>query len=128
MTRSLRRKAEFRKVYGEGVKRVGQFLILYILPADDDARAVVASRKIGPATRRNRAKRLLRIALTHVFCPGPGAAARHTERFSPTRTEGLTGQDHAQGLWVVAVARRSILSARSVDVCKDVEQLLQLPS
>jgi RNase P protein component len=123
--RSLRRKTDFDRVYGEGVKRVGQYLVLYLLPAEDDAKAVVASRKIGNAVKRNRAKRLLRKALADVVFPAPGSSARLLRRFFPIRCEGVTSQDQARGLWIVAVARQAILSAKSPDVCNEVEKLLQ---
>ena len=55
--RSLARKTEFQKVYAEGAKSVGRLVVVYLLPAADAARAVVASRKVGGAVQRNRAKR-----------------------------------------------------------------------
>jgi RNase P protein component len=97
------------------------------LPAESDAKAVVASRKIGKATQRNRAKRLMRIALAQVFSSGRNQAARLSERFPPTRTKGVTCQDRAHGIWIVAIAREPILNAKSADVCHEVQQLLQLP-
>jgi ribonuclease P protein component len=54
---------QIRRIYKRGEKAVGKQLILFHLPGDDALRlAVVASRKIGDAVRRNRAKRLLREA------------------------------------------------------------------
>ncbi len=102
--RSLRDRRDFARVYAEGEKRVGRLLVLYTLPAADEARAVVASRKIGKAVRRNRAKRLLREALRSVLGNGapPGSG---------------------QGTWIVAVARREIVDARFPDVRRDLEAL-----
>jgi len=62
--RSLTRKLDFKRVYEGGVKRVGRFLVVYLYEADDDAQAFVASRKLGGAVKRNRAKRLLRAAIS----------------------------------------------------------------
>ena len=74
--RSLVRKSEFQKVYAQGAKKVGRLVVVYLLvpegdwthedltpesvPRADLARAVVASKKVGNAVARNRAKRLLR--------------------------------------------------------------------
>ena len=62
----MRNRAEFQKVYEGGVKKVGRLLVVYLLSADDMARGVVASRKVGGAVQRNRAKRLLREFATRV--------------------------------------------------------------
>jgi ribonuclease P protein component len=73
--RSLRTRRQFTEVYDGGRKAVGRTLIAFVLcrtppldpsdPASEGGFAigVVASRKVGPAHRRNRAKRVLRAAL-----------------------------------------------------------------
>lgn len=123
--RSLRSKSEFRKVYEEGVKRVGRFLVLYLLPAEDDAQAVVASRKVGGAVRRNRAKRLLREALR---CP----EIRETEGresiirgIHSTSDRENSDEDEMPGLWIVAIARNEILSAHGAEVRDELLNLLK---
>ncbi len=123
--RSLSRKSDFKKVYEEGEKRVGRFLVLYFLPGADDARAVIASRKLGGAVQRNRAKRLLREALASPAIGGPGSKERILGKFFPARDGEEASKDKMRGLWVVAIARRGILAAKSADVSSEVEQLLE---
>ena len=109
--RSLIRRSEFQTVYTRGRKVVGRSCVLYFLPAVDDASATVASRKVGGAVARNRAKRLLRHMIRAVIFP-------RSEEKTTARLlrDSLTGQgperaepDHGKGLWVIAVARRRIL-------------------
>jgi ribonuclease P protein component len=61
-TERLHRRSEFQKVYGRGVKAHGRFMMLTALPnALPFARlGVAATRKLGGAVARNRAKRLIR--------------------------------------------------------------------
>lgn len=130
--RSLAKKSEFHKVYEEGVKKVGRFLVVYLLPADDLARAVVASRKVGGAVQRNRAKRLLRDALQAAQREGrfPGKAAPGPdvisirERYFPGSGAEDPVQGGKEGLWVVLVARQRILSAGSREVREELDSLL----
>jgi ribonuclease P protein component len=58
----IKRRADFRKVYDQGVRATGRLLTLFILPNGlPVARlGIAAGRKIGGAVRRNRAKRLIR--------------------------------------------------------------------
>ncbi len=71
--RSLARKSDFQMVYEQGAKRVGRLVVVYLLAPEGDqaagpgvkpdlARAVVASKKVGNAVARARAKRLMREA------------------------------------------------------------------
>jgi len=62
---TLRSRAQFRRVYDNGEKRVGKYVVVFARPSDATpgcSVGVVASRKVGDAVRRNRAKRLLRSA------------------------------------------------------------------
>jgi len=104
-------------VYGEGVKQVGRLFVLYLYPGDDLARAVVASRKVGGAVTRNRAKRLLREAIRDRIEKRTGAAAEIRRRQLPAAPPGT-------GLWVVAVARAPLAEARCPEVADELDRLL----
>ena len=87
--------------------------------------AVVASRKLGGAVTRNRAKRLLRVALASPMIRGPDSKAQILKRFYPAHDHAETSRDGMCGIWIVAIARNEILSAKSADVRDELEHLLQ---
>lgn len=127
--RSLSRNCDFQKVYREGVKHVGRLLVVYLYPAESDARSVVASRKVGGAVQRNRAKRLLREALANGICGRPGWANTVLNGYF-SNTDPETGgetpdQGVKAGLWIVLVARQRILTADSRQVQEELDLLLE---
>jgi ribonuclease P protein component len=60
--RRLRRRGEFKRVFDGGRRAHGRYLTIIAMPAtgSDTRLGIVASRKLGGAVVRNRAKRLIR--------------------------------------------------------------------
>ncbi|MBA2514642.1 MAG: ribonuclease P protein component [Solirubrobacterales bacterium] len=60
--RRLRRRGEFKRVFDLALRTHGRFLSVLMAPNEMGASrlGIVASRKLGDAVRRNRAKRLIR--------------------------------------------------------------------
>ena len=60
--RRLRRRGEFQRVFDGGRRAHGRYLTIIAMPAEgsETRLGIVASRKIGGAVSRNRAKRLIR--------------------------------------------------------------------
>ena len=58
----LRRRPEFLKAQQRGTRTRGRYLTLFVLPNSLDVSrlGVIATRRLGGATRRNRSKRLAR--------------------------------------------------------------------
>lgn len=122
--RSLVKKSEFQKVYEDGVKHVGRFLVVYLLSATDTAVAVVASRKVGSAVKRNRAKRLLREAARCGVLGQQSGIDGVRKRFFPETGDGNASRNDETGLWVVLVARVRILQVGFHEVREELETLL----
>lgn len=102
---TLKSRRQFNLVYSQGRKRVAMALVVFHLEnAPDRQVAFVASRKVGGAVQRNRAKRLMREAFREV-----GA--------SQTMPSG----------WLVLVARRDILELKSYQVAEELRTLLRGP-
>jgi ribonuclease P protein component len=60
--RRLRQRGEFQQVFDNGIRMRGRFMTILVAPgrAERSRLGIVASKKIGDAVRRNRAKRLIR--------------------------------------------------------------------
>ena len=58
----LRRRAQFQQIYEHGVRIRGRFSTLFVLPNNQTAGrlGIAATKKLGGAVQRNRAKRLIR--------------------------------------------------------------------
>lgn len=71
----LRRPGEFKRVFDRALRVQGRYFTVLMAPSDRRiARlGIVASRKLGDAVRRNRAKRLIREVFRRFDpLPGPG--------------------------------------------------------
>ena len=87
----LRRTSQFRDAYDQNRRWHGRYMVLFLRAAPDASRrlGVVASRRVGNAVERARAKRRLREAFR-----------RHRDAFTAPGTDDI-----------VLVARRAILHA-----------------
>ena len=102
---TLKRKSQFDLVYSQGRRATCAALVLiHLESAPEPQVAFVASRKIGGAVARNRAKRVMREAFRQVEA----------------------GRPNRKG-WLVMIARREILRLKSDQVAEQLRGLLSGP-
>lgn len=95
--RRVRRRGEYQQVFDRGTKIHGRYLTLVMAPSDASRPrlGIVASRKLGGAVARNRAKRLIREVFRRNTIPGP------------------------QGVDVVVIPRRELFDAAYISLEAD---------
>ena len=100
--KSITSNSDFKRAYFRGVRRASKNLTLYLrrVFSKDLCFGITASKKVGCAVERNRARRLIREALL-----------------------GLNLR--IRGYHVVVVARRSILELKMYDVQNEIRYLLR---
>jgi ribonuclease P protein component len=101
----LRKNWQFRQAYRQGKKIVCKHAIVFFLDRHEENEAarvgVVASKRVGGAVQRNRAKRLLREVFRQI--------SKDTKH---------------QDFWIVAVARSTILNATYQETLMDIRSKL----
>jgi ribonuclease P protein component len=103
VNQTLRKNNEFRKVFSAGGKKIGKYVIVYLLPVKKKSTRVgiIAKKSIGNAVKRNKIKRILR------------------ELWRNRCFQLLSGYD------VVILARKKIIQARFSDIEDELMKLIK---
>ncbi len=94
-------ESEFRAVFGKSRKFFGKYIVLFVSDAVSHKVGFVASKKVGNAVKRNKAKRLMR------------------EAFLRVETEIDSRKSY------ILVAKSSVSTAKMWDVYEDLKALLK---
>lgn len=106
----IRRRGDFRRVYGAGARLHGRHMTVFVLPTERSlARlGIAATRKIGGAVQRNLAKRLIREVFRRNK-PAPGTDLVIVPRASLVRTPvPVIEADYRAALARHPTARRAV--------------------
>jgi ribonuclease P protein component len=99
---TIKKNSDFQDIFKKGHSMNGKYLVVYFLPNQFDyiRFGFCVGKKIGPAVRRNRIKRLLREAVRFINLP-------------------------LQANWdIVLVARTGIFSVRLQSIIMEIERIL----
>lgn len=110
----IRRRPEFERVYNEGTRISGRFMTVFLLANGRETQrcGVAATRKLGPAVERNRAKRLAReIFRRHKIAPGYDIVIVPRREMLDAPFASLEA-DYDRALERRGIARRDTLSGR----------------
>jgi ribonuclease P protein component len=101
--RRVRRRGEFQRVFDLSLRTKGRYFTVLVAPNDAGTTrlGIVASRKLGDAVRRNRAKRLIREVFRHTAAP------------------------NGRGMDVVVIPRRELFDAAYSDLEADLRGALR---
>ena len=103
MKEGLKKANEFKRVFSQGNRRYGRYVILYLLSGDQENNRVgfIVKKSIGKAVQRNKIKRRLR------------------EIWRLKGKEIITGSD------IIILAKKEILEASFAEIEQEVVRLLE---